>query len=290
MNIDRLNQKLILQDGRTLGFAEYGDPNGLVVLNFHGGAGSRLERPADESILAELGIRYISTDRPGHGLSTVQTDRKLLDWPEDIQQLVDHLGIQIFHVLGWSAAGPHALACAYKLPKRVLACAIVSGYAPPDRPRPYLGYSLPNRLLLYVFRRMPKLVYAFRRGGYNTMQGNPLELGKKLLSSLPPADKDLFEIPDYQSMFIADIQEGYLQGGDGPALDDILINKPWGFRLEDIVPRIDVWQGEVDQNVPLNQGQYLHKKIPNSRLTILENQAHLYLLSHWRTILSALVE
>ncbi len=279
-----------LRDGRLLGYAEYGDPAGKAVFHFHGGAGSRLERPADESILTDLGIRYISTDRPGHGLSDPQPDRKLLDWPDDISQLADHLDIARFYVLGWSAGGPHALACAYKLTDRVLAGAIVSGLAPPDRPNPYEGLPFPNRILMFVFRRMPKLVYLFRRMGYAAIKGAPEDVGKKLASSLPPADRKLFEVPENQRMFVADIREGYRQGWEGPAQDDIIINKPWGFRLEDITVRIDIWQGEVDKNVPLNQGQYQHEKIPNSRLTVMPGQAHLYLLAHWREVLAALVE
>ena len=87
-----------------------------------------------------------------------------------------------------------------------------------------------------------------------------------------------------------DILEGYRQGWQGPAQDDIIINNPWGFRLEDITVRIDIWQGEVDKNVPLCQGKYQDERIANSRLTVLPGQAHLYLLTHWREVLSALVE
>jgi pimeloyl-ACP methyl ester carboxylesterase len=289
MASDHMNQTVILKDGRTLGFAEYGEPAGKVVFHFHGGAGSRLERPADQSSLTNLGLRLISTDRPGHGLSDLQPNRKLLDWPDDINQLADHLGLDKFYVLGWSAGGPHALACAYKLADRVLAGAIVSGLAPPDRPNPYEGLPLPNRTLMFVFRRIPKLVYLFRRMGYATIKGHPEDVGRKLASSCPPVDRKLIEIPENQRLFVADIQEGYRQGWQGPAQDDIINNKPWGFRLEDITIRIDIWQGEVDQNVPLNQGLYQHERLPNSRLTILPGQAHLYLLAQWREVLAALV-
>ena len=91
-------------------------------------------------------------------------------------------------------------------------------------------------------------------------------------------------------MLVLDIQEGYRQGWKGPAHDDVIIlNRPWGFRLEDISVQIDIWQGDVDKNVPLDQGRYQHEKIPNSRLTILPGQAHLYLLAQWREVLAALV-
>ncbi len=104
--MDKTNQTLKLKDGPTLGFAEYGDPNGKPIFHFNGSGGSRLEPPVDKTILTELEIRYISTDRSGHGISTPQPGRELLDWPDDISSLVDHLGIDKFYVLGWSAGGP----------------------------------------------------------------------------------------------------------------------------------------------------------------------------------------
>jgi len=45
----------------------------------------------------------------------------------------------------------------------------------------------------------------------------------------------------------------------------------------------------VDKNVPVNQGQYQHEKIPDSRLTVLPGQAHLYLLERWGEILAQLL-
>jgi hypothetical protein len=136
---------------------------------------------------------------------------------------------------------------------------------------------------------MPKLVYSIRKGMYSLTQADPEDLGKKLISSCQPVDREVLEESENLKMMIADIQEGYRQGWEGPAQDDIIINRSWGFRLEDIIARIDIWQGEVDRNVPLNQGRYLSGIIPESRLTVLPGQAHLYLLSRWQDVLSSLV-
>jgi pimeloyl-ACP methyl ester carboxylesterase len=155
MTTDRVNQTIVLKDERRLGFAEYGDASGNAVFHFNGSGGSRLEHPSDLSILTDLGIRYVSTDRPGHGISDPQPDRRLLDWPDDVEQLADHLGISTFHVIGWSAGGPHALACAYKLPDRISAGALISGLAPPDRPNPYEGLPLMLKTLMIIARRLP---------------------------------------------------------------------------------------------------------------------------------------
>lgn len=287
---DSMNQTVTLKDGRKLGYAEYGDPGGKAVFHFNGSGGSRLEYPADQSILTDLGIRFISTDRPGHGISDPQPDRKLLDWPDDIGQLADHLNVDRFYVQGWSAGGSHALACAYKLPQRVIAGAIISGLAPPDRPQPYKGLPLPNKMLMIVGRRVPSLVYLLRRVMRPMIIGDPDKAGEKLASTFPAEDRQVIIDSGYQKLLVIDIQEGYRQGWQGPAQDDIIINSPWGFRIEEIKVRIDIWQGELDKNVPLNQGQYQHELISNSRLTVVPDQAHLYILSHWREILSALVE
>lgn len=285
-----MDQTLSLKDGRKLGFVEYGDPHGKAVFHFNGSGGSRLEYPADQSILTDLEIRFIATDRPGHGVSDPQPDRKLLDWPDDISQLADHLNIDRFYVQGWSAGGPHALACAYKLPERVLAGALISGLAPPDRPQPYEGLPLPNRMLMIIGRSLPGLVYFVRRMMRGMIMGDPEEAAEKLAATFPEVDRQVIRDFGYQELLVNDIQEGYRQGWQGPAQDDIIINTPWGFKIDEIQVRIDIWQGGLDKNVPVNQGQYQHELIPNSRLTVLPDQAHVYLLSHWREILGALVE
>ncbi|MFC1628655.1 alpha/beta fold hydrolase [Gemmatimonadota bacterium] len=289
MTEESMHQTIVLQDGRRLGFAEYGDAAGKAVFHFNGSGGSRLEHPSDLSILTDLGIRLISTDRPGHGISDPQPGRTLLDWPDDISQLADHLGIDRFYVMGWSAGGPHALACAKKLPDRVVAGAIISGLAPPDRPNPYEGLPFGMKALMIMVRRIPPLVYPFRRLTSKMLQGDPAKMFDRLSASFPPEDIKTIEDAGSAEALLEGMKEGFRQGGNGPAQDDILINSSWGFRLDEIQTRFDVWQGEVDRNVPMNQGEYQHELLPDSRLTILSGQAHLYLLTHWREVLDALV-
>lgn len=265
--MDNANLTLELTDGRMLGYAEYGDPKGKPVFHFSGSGGSRLERPSDISILTDLGIRYISTDRPGHGNSTLQPDRELLNWPDDVSGLADHLGISRFYVLGWSAGGSHALACAYKMPDRIIAGAIVSGLAPPDRPNPYRGYKGVLLILMFLGRRSPKLVYAFRRMAARQINSPSEKLEDRFVRSLPEADQEPFKNPGVKELFLEDIKEGYKQGGDGPARDDIIINAPWKFDLREIQTRFDVWQGDLDLNVPVNQGYYQAGLLPNRDFT-----------------------
>ncbi len=287
--MDKTNQTLELKDGRTLGFAEYGEPNGRAVFHFNGSGGSRLEHPADLTILTELGIRYISTDRPGHGNSTPQSDRELLDWPDDVAFLANNLGIDKFYVLGWSAGGVHALACAYKLPERIIAGAIVCGLAPPDRPNPYKDYKGFLRLLMVLGRNFPTTVYVFRRMAAKQINKPNSKIGEKFIKSLPEVDQKPFENTEIKEMLIADIKEGYKQGGDGLARDDIIINFPWKFDIKRIQTRFDIWQGDKDKNVPLNQGQYQANLLPNNNFHLLKDKGHMLLLDEWKNILTELI-
>src|SRR3712207_4749749 len=84
---------LRLRDGRVMAYAEYGDPDGRVVLGCHGSPSSRLERHVeDPADYRRWGIRFVVPDRPGFGRSHQQPGRRVTDWPDDVARLLDALG------------------------------------------------------------------------------------------------------------------------------------------------------------------------------------------------------
>src|SRR5436190_19995009 len=98
----RDSQTFTLSSGDVLGYAEYGVGSGKPIFYFHGWPGSRLEAAFVHDAAIAAGVRLISVDRPGIGLSTFREGRKFLDWPATLSELVQHLGIQEFSVLGVS--------------------------------------------------------------------------------------------------------------------------------------------------------------------------------------------
>jgi pimeloyl-ACP methyl ester carboxylesterase len=150
------NDRVIsLRDGRTLGYAEYGDPGGKPVFFFHGLPGSRRQRHPDDSIAIEFGARIIAIDRPGYGLSDFQQGRKLLDWPDDVAQLADSLRIDRFVAIGLSGGGPYLLACAYKMPERITSATVISGMGPIDDPDAVKSMLPSMRLGLGIAPKVP---------------------------------------------------------------------------------------------------------------------------------------
>jgi pimeloyl-ACP methyl ester carboxylesterase len=107
-------------DGRRLTYCDNGDPAATPVISHHGTPGSRLVRhPDEDAMLADLGLRMISYDRPGYGESDPQPGRRVVDAADDVAALADHLGIDRFAVVGTSGGGPHALACSARLGPRI---------------------------------------------------------------------------------------------------------------------------------------------------------------------------
>jgi pimeloyl-ACP methyl ester carboxylesterase len=289
MITDQTNQTLVLKDGRRLGFAEYGTPTGRPVFHFHGAGSSRLEHPAQESILFANDIRFISVDRPGHGLSDYQPDRRILDWPHDIRQLADHLGIHQFYVEGYSAGGPYALACAYQFPDQVMAGAAISSAAPMHRPGAYKGLPLPNQILAMSSRWIPWFAKLIRRMMRSMILGDAEKSARQLMSSIPESDKTVLYAPENARIFVSSVREGFRTGSKGVAVDDILTNQKWGFDLARVQPRIDIWQGEADVNVPIHAAVYLQNALPRTRTTFLPGEGHMLIFKRWAEILSALV-
>jgi pimeloyl-ACP methyl ester carboxylesterase len=143
MTNNRTHRQIKLRDGRLLGYAEFGAPEGMPVFYFHGFPGSRLDYLFfdDGEVAMENNARIIAVDRPGMGQSAFKRGRQILDWPDDVIALADALRIDRFGVLGISGGGPYAAACAFKIPARLTATGIVCGMGPSDAPRMKDGVS-----------------------------------------------------------------------------------------------------------------------------------------------------
>src|SRR5205823_8781967 len=121
-----------LPDGRTLAYAEWGDPAGRPIVTCHGTPGCRLNRHPNQDLVRSTGARVIAFDRPGYGRSTRNAGRRVVDVVPDVVALVDHLGLDEFAVVGGSGGGPHALAVAASMPDRVTRVGCIVGVASYD--------------------------------------------------------------------------------------------------------------------------------------------------------------
>ena len=150
----------MLSSGRTIAFREFGAAEGTPVLYFHGFPGSYedINLVNAASLAKKLNLRIIAVNRPGSGDSDSQPGRRLSDWPVDIINLVDELGVKEFSILGYSGGGPFALACTHAMPELIRRVVIVSGMGPVDAPKAKKGKAMmipkAPRLILKSMHRM----------------------------------------------------------------------------------------------------------------------------------------
>ena len=282
---EALDQRIVLRDGRRLGFAEWGDPAGTPVFFFHGMPSSRLNGHADQSVLDRHRVRWIAVDRPGMGLSDFQPRRRLLDWPDDVVQLADGLGLDRFSVVGNSAGGPYAAACAYKIPVRLDRAGIVSGVAPFDR----LPAEEQRMRETFADRRAPWLGRAKLAGMAAAARRWPGWTYGQAIKSMPEADRILASRPSVRDALLEAFLESVRSGTRGVDHEMRLHARPWGFQPEEITIGVDLWHGDQDASVPLAHAQLLADAIPVSRLTVHPGAGHLLIDACFEEIVSVLV-
>ena len=278
-----------LTDGRKLAWAEMGDAAGYPVFVFHGTPGSHRQILIEPAPALAAGARVIAPDRPGCGASTWQRQRTFAGWTTDIAELADHLGIERFAVLGISGGGPHAAACAHFLPDRVSAAALVSGVGSLAEPGSEAGMMPANRLFARLARKVP--------GANNVLFGLIFYFGRRapervlglLVNSMPAVDAGVLSRPKVRSSFLGMLADASPTAGRAAAQEFRLFARDWGFRLEDIAVPVQVWQGDVDVNVPLAHAERQAAAIPDGILHIAPGEGHLMSVNNVDEILRELL-
>lgn len=279
---------LVLKDGRTLAYTDQGDLSGQPIFFVHGNPGSRLSLHPDTSIAQGLGVRLITPDRPGYGLSDFQPDRNLLDFPLDITELADSLGLDTFSLLGYSAGGPYVAACAYKIPHRIKRATIVSGVSPFDRKGFYEGMNTTWIMAFKISKHLPFwILRAFIWIHTAKVKKNPERAVSDFGSTLTQSDRLIMSRPQVLEAFIKNRLEATRRGAKGWAKESKILTSPWGFNLESISIPIDLWYWQEDMVTPAQMGRYMNVKIPASRLHIFPNGGHLSIIDAWENILSS---
>jgi pimeloyl-ACP methyl ester carboxylesterase len=279
------NESMKLHDGRTLSYAIYGSPvPQKTVIYMHGFPSSRYEGKLWHSACAKHNIRLIAPDRPGYGLSTFQTNRRILDWPTDVLALAEHLKVHQFYLLGVSGGAPYALACVKEISKdRLLGVSILSGLYPVKFGT--AGMMLPTRILLWVAPWMTGLTTTV----FDSMMGKASrnkdpkifeDMLSKDVDNRHARDRDAIKDPANWPACVTMAREVFRQGSEGASWEARLNGSDWGFELgqlylgEDGVP-LTLWHGTEDLNSPLAMAQKAKDLMPGSVLHLKEGEGHI---------------
>ncbi|MBK9125522.1 MAG: alpha/beta fold hydrolase [Chloroflexi bacterium] len=246
----------MLREGRRLGYAEYGTPNGRPLLFFHATPGSHVQLASLDTHARRVGLRIIVPERPGYGRSDPLPGYALLDVACDAVELAESLGIDRFGTAGVSGGGPYALAVAAQSPDRVTCVGLISSIGPTTDGEPF------DRAALETSYR-PVAERARR---------DPEGLVDELIAGA--AERDRPALTQSRDMIIASFYEAYRQGVIGIVDDMAAHRRPWGFDLPQIAMPVYLWHGDADPLVPISVAYHLAALLPACAPIYLEDQTH----------------
>ena len=280
------------RDGRRIGVLEVGQAAGVPVFHFHGAGSSRLEAVLVADAAKKAGVRLIALDRPGVGRSDPCHRARLLDWPEKVLEVADALKIQKFAVLGMSAGGPYALACAATIPHRLTACALICAVAPPELIQ--RAAPLWMRLIWRAAQQFPTTFDAFLRAAVPDRPQSVAAAERWIRWStrwMAPTDRAVLRAHGTRVALARAFAESRRQGAEATRREAMNEVRCWGFAIGNIrFENIFLWHGEQDRLTPVAASRLLADALPHCRATIYPHDGHFSTaLVHAEEIFVALV-
>jgi pimeloyl-ACP methyl ester carboxylesterase len=265
------------RDGRSLDVDVSGPVGGLPLVFHHGTPSSGVQFPPMARQLHDRGLRLVTYSRPGYGRSTRQPGRSVADCAADVATILDALGADTCLTAGASGGGPHALACAARLPDRVRACASIAGVAPyraegldflagmgEDNVREF-SMAIDDHEGLVAYMHVYEEAVAV---------ATPQAVIEALHTLLSPVDVAALS-GELGSFFVANGQEALAEGIDGWFDDDLAFVRPWGFDLDALGVPVTIWQGAQDLMVPFAHGEWLAAHVRGARAELHPDEGHI---------------
>ena len=266
---------LIRKNGARVAFSEYGDIAGEPVIFCHGWPSSRTMAELTDDVARELGVRIISPDRPGIAGSTFVPNRKLLDWPPLLEELLEHLQISRFRILAISGGAPYAYATAWAMPDRVRAVAIVSGAPDITALSDHSGLFAFYRLMLSAYRTFPLFSkWSFRFARPFLSLRPPRRTRPILLKLLLPCDAAALEDERAFEACFESQRLAWEASADGVLADAEIYAQAWGFSLGEVRVPVRLWHGNSDRSFSVAVAKNIAAQIPDCTSYFIDAAGH----------------
>ncbi|MEV1177207.1 alpha/beta hydrolase [Nonomuraea sp. NPDC049784] len=260
---------LDLGDGRTLHVYDTvreDAPHPLTVFWHHGTPNIGTPPEPLFPVSEQLGIRWVSYDRPGYGGSIPSMGRDLASAAGYVSRVADVLGIDRFAVMGHSGGGSHALACGALLQERVLAVVSVSGLAP------------------YGAEGLDWFAGMYASGQESLRAAVQGRAAKERHEASAEYDPEMFTPADHAALegdwsWFGSVVGPALEGGQGgPIDDDLAYVNPWGCDPAQITAPTLLMHGDEDRVVPSSHGKWLARHCPSAQIQIFPGHGHISVL------------
>ncbi|KDN15971.1 alpha/beta fold hydrolase [Amycolatopsis rifamycinica] len=259
---------LALPGGRTLHVHDTGGPARLTVFWHHGTPNTGAPPGPLLPLADELGVRFVSYDRPGYRTSTPVPGRTVGNAAECVEAVADALGIGRFALMGHSGGSSHALATAALLPGRVLAVAGLAAVAPFDADG------------LDWFDGMAAASAASLRAA---CEGRAAKETHEAAAEFDPevfTDADMAVLRGSWSWLDEVVRAALADGPGGLIDDDLAYVTPWGCDPARITAPVLLLHGEQDRMIPASHSAWLAGRCPDAEYRLVPGAGHLSVLRH----------
>ncbi len=291
MNMEFRDEELVLADGRTVAWTEYGPHDGVPLVRVPGTPSSRWAIRSDRDPWDERSLFVVTTERPGFGRSTRLPGRGFTEHADDIAAILDNLGIEQAYVSGGSGAAPHILAMCARHPDRVIAATVLAGISPLE-PAEADGMIGLNRTVWECASRGDWAgIRDIHEPLMQRMRADPLASFEQVMATAPAEDQAVIRDEAWREVFTRSIREAFRQGVEGWTDASLAAFGNWPD-IDPSMVRTSVtwWHGTDDRNTPYAAAKRLVSRLPNTRLiTWPAGAGHMYAYQHEGEILDELL-
>ncbi len=179
--------------------------------------------------------------------------------------------------MGVSGGGPHALACAFTMPNRVTAAAVMSCVAPASMPGFLHKMMRFNREQATAAQQGAQAHAQLISALVGLLRDDPWAFVRAFAKLGAPQDVELLDAMPAaaQVAFVEAFTDLGQQSGRGWTDDFSALVADWGFPLQQVSTRVHIWHGHHDRNVPPTHADFLADQLPNATLMWFEDAGHL---------------
>lgn len=288
LNVRRL---ITLRDGRRMEFFVLGPEDGTPVVMFDALSGVTIDVLGYPqrclTYLDKHNIRLITPCRPGGFRSDSKQLKSLREFAPDIEEMLEHLGVDRFSIMSVSFGSGSALAVAHELQHRVdrilMSAAAYPLYRHDNWRELDQFYHMSSILGRYWPSMLRQIIPFLVR---SIMQNRDRYFDRYCKRTRSQHDIDILSRPIVRRRTAEMLAERTAAGMDGMVEENLLNAQGWDFSVADINVPVELAHGVLDNVAPVQGAEALAADLPQATMYRLEGKGHYHHIAGWPALVA----